>query len=147
MRADWNAEERRIVAEGARAPDMRTDREYQAAARIISASALARLASRAASAVRLALPDSAPVRAVSTLRRRFDETRPADRVRVAGVILLVANATHAVLVRLEPPLLRPAPLPLLRIDVALLALILIVAAPHVVRAWGRSRLKRLLVRP
>jgi hypothetical protein len=119
------------------------DNEYQTVARVIAASALARTGAGAAAALRVAFARSRIATMVDAFRRHVNETSAEHRVRLAGVVLLAANVTQSVLVRIEPSLVRPAPLPLLRIEAAMLALVLIVAAPHVVHAWGQSHVKRL----
>jgi hypothetical protein len=117
--------------------------EFQTVARVLSASALARVASAAVAALRRAWAQSHVERTLAAVRRQLSDARAEDRLRFAGVMLLAANATHAILVRIEPPIVRPAPLPLLRIEAALLALVLIVAAPQVAAAWRSSRARTL----
>jgi hypothetical protein len=123
----------------------RRDAEYRTVARIVSASRLGRFVSRMFAAVRTAWPQARIAKAITARRRQAGERSAPDRVRFAGVMLLAADATHALLVRIEPPLVRPAPLALLRVEAALLGAILLVAAPHLVRAWTHSRLRQLMI--
>jgi hypothetical protein len=66
------------------------------------------------------------------------------RVRLVGVLLLTAAVTQQVLLYLVPSLLRPALSGIVRVEVHIASLVLIGAAPWLVRAWHGSRLRWIL---
>ena len=121
---------------------MNTD-DFQAVARVVARSRVARAVGRAQSVVRTSAAQSVMARAFAPVRQ--SAVVPAVvRVRLAGVLLLTAIVTHRVLLEMVPAFLWPAPPPLLRVEVAVAALALIGAAPWLERAWPGSRLRRIL---
>ena len=69
--------------------------------------------------------------------RGLDST---ERVRSAGIAILVATMTQATLSMWVPPMARPAPPGLLRLEIGLLAVLLIVLAKPLAAGWPGSRL-------
>jgi hypothetical protein len=118
--------------------------ELRDVARVLGQSLIARAASGAAAVLRTAAARSVGAALVECLRRQFMGIPATGRVRMAGVLLLTANVVQGVLLQLVPPLVRPAALTVLRVEAAVAAVVLIVAAPPLACAWRGSCVRRLL---
>ena len=111
---------------------------------VIARSAIVRTAARAIAAFRAAAESSTLASSAVRARRELSALRPEQRVRLAGLLVATALATEQLLLMLIPAQLRPSPPPALRVEVALAALAVILAAPQLARAWPTSRLRRIL---
>jgi hypothetical protein len=124
---------------------MSTD-TFATAAQEIRQSIVARAARSVDAAVRSAWTRSAAAAALLTARRETERTAPAERVQLAGIVLLTAVAVH----ELVRPFVSIAALPLalhaIRLPVIALALAMIAGAGTIARAWPGSRLRRWLTR-
>src|SRR5262245_1886950 len=109
---------------------------------LFARSALVRAPVRIARSFDAAARSSVLAGVVARVRRELRAWTPADRVRLAGLLALTALLTEQILVRLVPAQLWPAPPSALRFLVGLSSVTVIVAAPHLVRAWPRSRLRK-----
>jgi hypothetical protein len=122
---------------------MSTD-EFRDVARVVSSSNVARLLRGISEAIRNAARRSTVAAGWARVWGPIADG-PADRrVRLAGIMLLFATATHTALLAFIPPFVRPAPLRLLRVAVVAASMVLISAAPALVRAWPASRLRRMI---
>jgi hypothetical protein len=87
-------------------------------------------------------------RAATVIRRaRADLARVSTtaRVRLGGLLLLVATVVHASVLPWTPPTSRPALPALLHVATAALGLLLVATAPAIARAWPASRLRGLIL--
>jgi plasmid replication initiation protein len=110
---------------------------------LFARSALVRASVRVARSFDAAARSSMLAGLVARGRRELGVLTPADRVRLAGLLVLTALATEQVLIRLIPASLRPAPPSALRYLIGLTAAATIAAAPQLVRAWPTSRLRSM----
>ena len=118
--------------------------DFQDVSRIVASSGVATAMRRVVDAVRAAIPQSMVGRAAARVRQQTAGVDAVTRVRLAGVLLLTAAVTQQMLLSLVPSLLRPALSGLLRVDLQLASVVLIGAAPWLVRAWPGSRLRWIL---
>jgi hypothetical protein len=119
---------------------------FAAAEQEIRESIVARAVRDADAAVRSAWPRSAVRAALRRARRETDSTLPAERVQLAGIVLLTAVAVH----ELIRPFVSVAAVPLavhaIRVPAIALAAAMIAGAGAITRAWPASRLRRSLLR-
>lgn len=118
--------------------------EFHDVAHVVISSHAALAIGRVAHVIRTAAPDSSLFSAVDRARRRITEAPAIARVRLAGVFLLTATVTHAVLLTFVPAFVRPAALKLFRAEIVIASVLLIGAAPWLVHAWPGSRLRRII---
>lgn len=119
---------------------------FQSAALVGQRSRIARAGQDVVACLRLAGARSVALDRLRRARARLNTLAPSERVRLAGVVLLVATITQAVLLRWTPSMVRPAPLGLLRLEIAVVAVLLIVLAKPIARGWAGSRIRRLFSR-
>jgi hypothetical protein len=93
---------------------------------------------------RRGLPASWCGRQIARVSRGIAGVGVAAAVRCAGTLLLATVATYQMLLTIVPLLARPALPRLLTLDVLLLSLVLIGAAPSLERAWPSSFLRRMV---
>ena len=118
----------------------------QAVARVAERSRLAAAGRWIAAAWREATARSMARRTLVGIARQFAALAAAERIRLAGVLLLAATITNAVLLQWTPEMVRPAAPGGLRLEVAAAALVLIVFARGFASAWQGSRVRRMLWR-
>jgi hypothetical protein len=122
---------------------MRAD-QFAAAERELRQSAIARALRYADAAVRCAAARSLAVASLKQARMQFENTPPAQRVRLAGVVLLTSVAVHELLRSFVSIAARPLALHAVRWPMIGLALGMIAGAGAIARAWPGSRLRRWL---
>ena len=119
--------------------------DLQDVADIMGGSAIARIGLRATHVIRTAAAHSAAALAISGSRRWLATVARAERVRLMGVLILTATGTQSLLLQFAAPVVRPAVPGLLKADIVLVGLFLVFLAPAIGRAWGVSRIRRLLL--
>jgi hypothetical protein len=118
---------------------------FERAATVVEQSAVAGAGRSAINRLRVAASRSVAARLVANTRATFADVPATERVRLAGVAILTATATQAVLLELVSSMARPHA-PWLRVELAALGLMLILAAAPIARAWPRSRIHRVIER-
>ena len=117
--------------------------EFHDVAHVVSSSSIARAVGRVAEIASAAAAHSTIFASFNRRGRRIAASPAVTRVRLAGVLLLTATVTHAVLLLLIPAFVRPAVLQLFRAEVVVASLIFVGAAPWIAHAWQGSRVRRI----
>lgn len=116
--------------------------DFPDVARVFGQSLIAWALGRTAAVVQAAAARSFAARLVERVRCGLTEMSAVQRLRAAGALLLTATVVQGLLMQLVPALVRPAAPRLLRVELAIVAVVLIVAAPQLARAWPASRVRR-----
>ena len=122
---------------------MSTD-DVQDVAHVARGSSMARLGRAAFDRLRIASARSAVAKALHSGIAALTSLTLAERVRLAGVVILTATLTQAALLQLSPVIAQPQAPTLLRFEIAVAGIVLAVMAGAIARAWPRSRLRRLI---
>lgn len=120
--------------------------DFQDVVRVFGQSLIARSIGRTAVVVQAAAARSFAARLVERVRYGLTELSTGERLRVAAALLLTATVVQGLLMQLVSALVRPAAPRLLRVELAVAAVVLIVAAPQLARAWPESRVRRFTSR-
>lgn len=118
----------------------------ETAAGIARRSRIGRIGQRAVARLRADAGQSAFGTAFAALRAHSGRLTRAEKFRLAGVSIVTAIATNALLLQWSPPITKPAAPPLLSVIAAATGLALIVLAEPIARAWERSWIRRQLIR-
>ena len=119
--------------------------DFRDVARVVGQSLVARAITSAVAIVRAAAARSFVGGVMGRVCGRLTEVSTIERARLAGVLLLAATVTQGLLLQIVSGLVRPAAPGLLRVEVVIAAIVLILVAPHLTRAWRASRVRRWLV--
>lgn len=119
--------------------------KHRSASGIVASSALARTAHAMLSALGAATVRSSVCERARNITGVIARMPPDVRVRLGGVVILVAIVTHAVLLQWVPSVVRPYA-PGLRLHVSAAALVLVMLAGPIARAWPASRVAHWLSR-
>ena len=122
---------------------MTTD-DFPDVALVFRQSLIARATLNAVDVLRASATRSFAAGVMERVRCRLAEVSTPERVRLAGALLLAATVTQGLLLQIVPGLVRPAAPRLLRVEMVIAAVVLILAAPQLARAWQGSRVRQFL---